>query len=181
MPGEEYYIRILFDQTSADQIMQKSIVTLFEDDDLSVAQELFIERAISHIPVIDRDNIIQGLLSQKYLYKTLSPRKIIGGEELIHDPDVLVEHESLRPGSPLAAEGREPRDLGGAADAHVVDPAQRLFLLFDVALPACQLGDQTQRLGAPTGQAGLVGCAPREPPRQGLVAAFAHFDATALQ
>ncbi len=75
-------------------VMVKNVVTIFEDDELSLAEEKFVEHHINYLIVIDHDKKLVGLLSRKYLYKTLAPRKIIS-EEMDYDPKIIIDGDSF--------------------------------------------------------------------------------------
>jgi len=76
------------------KIMVTRIVKIREDEDLSLAQIKFSNHSVTHLPVVDSDNQVVGLLSRKYLYKTQSPRKIIS-EEQKYNPDIILDGDSF--------------------------------------------------------------------------------------
>jgi predicted transcriptional regulator len=83
----------LFSKVKIEDVMNKEVVSLYEDDDLSVAQVKFINHTISHLVVLNRRGQISGLISQKYLYKTHAPRKIIN-DSLAYDRNVILDGDS---------------------------------------------------------------------------------------
>ena len=83
-----------FNMTPIKEVMVKNVVTVFEDDELSVAQEKFVENHLYYLVVVDHHNKLVGLLSRKYIYKALSPRKIIS-EEMDYDPQLIIEGDSF--------------------------------------------------------------------------------------
>ena len=83
----------LFLQVKIGNVMNKAVVTVYEDEDLSIAQEKFLAHTVSHILVLDRRDRLSGLISQKYLYKTYSPRKIINDNVGI-DKNVILDGDS---------------------------------------------------------------------------------------
>jgi len=44
----------LFLQVKIGNVMNKAVVTVYEDEDLSIAQEKFLAHTVSHILVLDR-------------------------------------------------------------------------------------------------------------------------------
>ncbi len=94
--SEDYYIRVLCNETKIKEIMSTKLITIYEDDDVSVAEEKFISHGIYYLPVVSHDGQLKGLLSQKYLYKAQSPRKIVGNN-MDYDPDKLVDGSSYYP------------------------------------------------------------------------------------
>jgi acetoin utilization protein AcuB len=81
-------------ETKVTEIMKKNVVTIFEYDDMSDAEEKFIHNKISHLIVVDHDNKFLGLVSQKYIYKTQSPRKIIK-EEMDYDKNIVIDGDTF--------------------------------------------------------------------------------------
>ena len=81
-------------ETKVSQIMKKNVVTVFEDDDLSEAEEKFVFHKVSHLMVVDHNHKFLGLISPKYIYKTQSPRKIIK-EEMDYDKNILIDGDTF--------------------------------------------------------------------------------------
>ncbi len=69
-------------------IMTKNPVSLNEDDSFSRVEELIRERRIRHIPIVDKNNILKGIITQRDLYRVCPPRKTIEG-------DFVYDHEEL--------------------------------------------------------------------------------------
>lgn len=83
-----------FTQAKVRDVMDTKVVTVREDDDFSVAQRKFVENHITHLVIVNNQYQLVGLISQKYIYKTQSPRKIIG-DELEPDPGILLDGDSF--------------------------------------------------------------------------------------
>jgi len=97
---EDYYIKILFDKMKIKEVMETSIVTIRANENLSAAEEKFLGKGTPYLFVVNKNRQLVGLLSQKYLYKTQSPRKKITDEmefspDLIFDGDSYFSKESL--------------------------------------------------------------------------------------
>jgi len=84
----------LFAKVKISDVMNKLVVTIYEDEDLSLAQTKFINHGVTHLIVLNRRDELVGVLSQKYLYKTHSPRKIIG-DRPTYDKSVIVDGDSF--------------------------------------------------------------------------------------
>lgn len=84
----------LLNKVKMKDIMAKNVVTIYEDDELSIAQKKFVDNNIIYLVVINHDGKLVGLLSRKYVYKTLSPRKVIK-EEMDYDPEIIIEGDSF--------------------------------------------------------------------------------------
>ena len=83
-----------FGNIPVKEVMIRKFVTVFEDDELSIAQQRFVENNIYYLVVISHEKKLVGVLSRKYLYKTLAPRKIVS-EEMDYDPDLIIEGDSF--------------------------------------------------------------------------------------
>ena len=65
-------------------IMTKDPYTIEIDEPFSRAWELFTEFNIRHLPVIDADRVLMGIVTQRDLFRVASPRKTLEGE-LVYD------------------------------------------------------------------------------------------------
>ena len=83
-----------FGKTPIKEVMMKKFVVVFEDDELSIAQQRLVENNIYYLVVISHEKKLVGILSRKYLYKTLAPRKIVS-EEMDYDPGLIIEGDSF--------------------------------------------------------------------------------------
>ena len=77
-----------------DQVMAKNFVKVYEDDNVSEAQQKFVQYGVYYLIVVDHDEKLVGLLSRKYVYKAQSPRKIIS-EEMDYEPDLIIDGDSF--------------------------------------------------------------------------------------
>ena len=89
----EKNVRELLRETKIRDVMAANVKTLYEDDELSKAQEIFINNRVFYIPVVNRDDKLVGLMSHKYLYRTQSPRKFIEGSSF-YEPGLLIDGDS---------------------------------------------------------------------------------------
>ena len=92
-PNEKFYVRLLFKKVLVKDVMTTRVRKLNLEDPLSKAVEMFSAHSVSHLPVVDDNNKLVGLLSHKYLYKAVSPRKFVEGE-LDPDPGMVIEKDS---------------------------------------------------------------------------------------
>ena len=88
------HIRNLFNNISIRDLMTSPVITISQDANLSEAVEKFIEHRVTHLVVVDRLNRLTGIITQKYLYKTRSPRRIIG-DVMEYHPDFLIDGNSV--------------------------------------------------------------------------------------
>jgi len=76
--------------TKIAAIMDNDPITISIDADFSQAQEKFLQHKVSHLVVVDENNTLMGILSQKYLFKTQSPRRVVS-EEIEYDSKVIID------------------------------------------------------------------------------------------
>ena len=91
--NDKIVLRQILENVLVKDIMEVKVYPLKVEDPLSRAVELFSVHGVSHLPVVDDNQRLVGLLSHKYLYKTVSPRKFIEGE-LNPDPAMVMEKDS---------------------------------------------------------------------------------------
>ena len=84
------YIRGILENIKIKTVMNTDVIKIREYEELSRAEELFIKYGIYYLPVVNQYNKLVGLLSQKYLYKTQSPRHI-DKDQLKYGTDIIVD------------------------------------------------------------------------------------------
>ncbi|NQU74199.1 MAG: CBS domain-containing protein [Candidatus Omnitrophica bacterium] len=72
-------------------IMVKEPFTIDIDDPFGKVWEMFRAHGIRHLPVIDDKGTLRGIVTQRDLYRTASPRKTMEGE-LVYDKADLDKH-----------------------------------------------------------------------------------------
>ena len=82
------------------EMMHLDPIVIYSDESLSEALKCFTEKRIFYLPVVNRSRRLQGILTQKYLYKIRSPRRIIDetmefNDKVIRDGDSFYEKETL--------------------------------------------------------------------------------------
>lgn len=85
--------RDVLNTTLLQDIMQTAI-TIMEYDNLSQAQIRLQTYRVNHLIVLNDRNEVSGILSQKYLYKTQSPRRIINSD-LAYDTSLILGKDSF--------------------------------------------------------------------------------------
>ncbi len=83
-----------FNMIKVGDIMLSPAVSVKENDDFSAVQKKFLENHLPYVCVTDDGQKLVGTISQKYLYKAQSPRKIIG-DNPDYDPDIIVDGDSF--------------------------------------------------------------------------------------
>ena len=99
-PSEKEYIKNVLSRIKTKEIMDTPVPTVFEDDELSDVQQKFITHKTFYLPVLTHNFTLAGLISQKYLYKTHSPRKFVDPEvkfdpEIVNARDIIVDEDSF--------------------------------------------------------------------------------------
>lgn len=92
--AEDYYIRILFSKMKVEDIMT-TVNVVRETDDFSRVVETFIINRTPHVCIVDQDFRLTGLISQKYLYRTRSPIKVLSGQRPDEDADILIDGDAI--------------------------------------------------------------------------------------
>ena len=70
------------------EIMVSQVVTVQVDEPFSRVAELFREHHIRHIPVVEKDGVLAGLITQRDLFRLIPPKRM-SQEEIVYDKDSL--------------------------------------------------------------------------------------------
>ena len=73
-------IKDFLDQTKLKDIMSTKVVSIDQDSPFGLVPKKMRENHVRHLPVIDKDKQLVGLITQRLLYQIQSPRKLIDGE-----------------------------------------------------------------------------------------------------
>lgn len=77
--SEDYYIKILLTKTKIKEIMTASPISLKINARFSRVVTLFNKHKVRHLPIVNNDGKVVGLMTQRHLYKIQSPRKLMDG------------------------------------------------------------------------------------------------------
>jgi len=83
----------IYTKILCSEVMNKNFVTINEDDEFSLAEEKFVVHGIYYLIVL-RGRELAGLISHKYLYKTQSPRKILG-DGIDYNPNIVIDGDAF--------------------------------------------------------------------------------------
>lgn len=72
-------------------IMTKDPITLNIDESFCKVAEIFQEKDIRHLPIVNSQGLILGIISQRDLNRIASPKKGPNGEYL-YDPEALTRY-----------------------------------------------------------------------------------------
>jgi CBS domain-containing protein len=73
-------VHSILQSTLLSEIMTKSVFSVYENDEFHVVHEKMENHDIRHLPVVNEAGVLVGLITQRYLYKIHSPRKLEEGD-----------------------------------------------------------------------------------------------------
>lgn len=76
-----------------EDLMSRELFTLGRNDKLSVADELMKQKRIRHIPVLDRDGVLAGIVTQRDLFRGILLRSLGYGSRA---EDRLLENLAIK-------------------------------------------------------------------------------------
>ena len=76
---ENYFIKKLLNEVKLKDIMTTAVISIREDEPFHRVEEKLKSHRIRHLPVVDVNNRLVGLITQRDLYKIQSPRKLEDG------------------------------------------------------------------------------------------------------
>lgn len=90
----------LLKQVTVADIMTTPVRTIDINEPFSTAEEIFVQEGIRHLPVVNAQQKLVGVLSQRDVYRAIAPRRfvddsVIYREGIIVDKDGYYEKESL--------------------------------------------------------------------------------------
>ena len=88
--AEDYYIKVLLQKVKVQEIMTTPVFSVRVDSPFSKVEQMFREHRIRHLPVVDDKNNLSGLITQRDLYRIISPRKLEDGT-WYYDKEMLDE------------------------------------------------------------------------------------------
>ena len=76
------------DQTKLKDIMAQKVISINVDAPFAEVPKKMKEHSIRHLPVVDDDNRLVGLITQRMMYQIQSPHKLVDGE-WFYDEEIL--------------------------------------------------------------------------------------------
>ncbi len=73
--SEDYYVRVLLNKVKLKEVMVQNPITLRVDERFSRVEEVLREKHIRHLPIVDKEGFLVGIVTQRDLYRIQSPRK----------------------------------------------------------------------------------------------------------
>ena len=77
--AEDFYVRKVLKETRLEEVMVRSPICVFVDDLFHVVIQKMNEHRIRHIPVVDRTGVLEGIITQRDLFKNNPPHKAEDG------------------------------------------------------------------------------------------------------
>ncbi len=85
--------RKLLNETSVSEIMSSPAIALDAASPFSEVEEMFIKHHLRHLPLVDKNGFLVGIITQKDLYKIVAPRKI-AAQTLGYDGDKILDGDA---------------------------------------------------------------------------------------
>lgn len=86
--SEDFYIRALLNKVKLQEIMGGRVIAIREDEPFSRVEEIFRERHIRHLPIVDDNHKLVGIMTQRDLYRISAPRRDEDGNS-VYDKETL--------------------------------------------------------------------------------------------
>lgn len=87
-------VQELLTKTKIDDVMFKPPISVNETDDFSIVQQKFVDHKLYYLCVINDKRELVGTISQKYLYKAQSPRRMLSND-LEYSPEIIIDGDSF--------------------------------------------------------------------------------------
>ena len=125
----ELDIRVLLRTMKVKEVMTAKVISIRVDTPFSEVPKRFNQFNIRHLPVVDNQNKLVGLMTQRDLYKLHSPRKLEDGSWYYDEDELnayILEETMIR--NPLAM---HPEDCVGDAILAMVRTKYGCILIVD--------------------------------------------------
>lgn len=77
--SEDYYVKILLGKIKLSEVMTAPVIAVRDDAPFHEVADKIQKNGIRHLPVVDADNKLVGLVTERGLYKIQSPRWLEDG------------------------------------------------------------------------------------------------------
>ena len=85
---ESVHVRALLQKIKLEEFMTQNVICIHEDERFSHVEDKFHEFRIRHLPIINSQKKIVGIITEKDLYRIRSPRKLEDGS-WYYDREIL--------------------------------------------------------------------------------------------
>jgi CBS domain-containing protein len=97
--SEDYYLKILLKETKLKDIMTKNVISVRVNTPFADIPKILGDQRIRHLPVVNQENQLIGLITQRDLFKIQPPKKLIDGQWYYDKEDladVVLERVMIR-------------------------------------------------------------------------------------
>ena len=77
--SEDFYIKTLLNKVLLREIMTTPVISVHVEAPFHEVADKITKNKIRHLPVVDENNKLVGLITERYLYKIQSPRRLEDG------------------------------------------------------------------------------------------------------
>jgi len=77
--SEDYFVKVLLQKAKVSEIMASPVISILADAPFSEVEEKFRFNRIRHLPVVEKDGQLCGIITQRDLYRIVSPRRLEDG------------------------------------------------------------------------------------------------------
>lgn len=86
--SEDFYIKKVFEETTIEEVMTIPVITIDHEAQFHEVADKMREHRLRHLPVVDKDKKILGVISERDMYKLISPKRREDGTSY-YDPAEL--------------------------------------------------------------------------------------------
>lgn len=86
--AEDFYVRALLNKVKLEDIMTAPVITVNVNTPFHEVADKIRQNRVRHLPVVDEKEKLVGLLTERELFKTQSPRRLEDGT-WYYDPEAL--------------------------------------------------------------------------------------------
>lgn len=73
--AEDFYIRSLLNKVKLQDVMSSPAISIKVDSHFTEVAKIFVSKKIRHLPIVNSQSEVVGLITQRDLYKILPPHK----------------------------------------------------------------------------------------------------------
>lgn len=99
--SENFFIRKVLKETRLKEIMTTPVISIRVDEPFSHVEEKFRTHGIRHLPVVDMENVVVGVITQRDLYRVVAPHHLDDGswyyDRDMLDDEILEKVMTIRP------------------------------------------------------------------------------------
>ena len=97
--GAIHDIKVLLKMTRMKDIMSTKLISIHTDAPFREVPRKMLEFRIRHLPVVDKNNKLVGLMTQRDLYKIQPPRRLMDGTDFYDEEalnNILLPHVMIK-------------------------------------------------------------------------------------